>query len=85
MKTDRIELVADDGSILMLEPIEQTRFSGRNYLLVEDENEDCYILKDISGDSSSEALYEMVLEEKEYDCLNDIFSEILADSDIALE
>ena len=50
---EKIKITAEDGEIIELFVIEQTRLEGINYLLVtetEDEEAEAYILKDISSD-----------------------------------
>ena len=69
--------------------LEETRINGENYLLVtdsgEEEDGDCYILKDISRPEDAEAVYEFVEEDDELDYLYRIFSELVSDMDIELE
>ena len=62
--------------------IEQTRLRGVNYLLVtetEDECEDAdaYILKDLSADTDTEAVYEFVEDDKELEAVSDVFEKLL--------
>ena len=62
--------------------MEQTRVSGVDYLLVtdtEDEEEDgtCYILKDLSADTDTEAVYEFVEDDKELEVVSDVFEKLL--------
>ena len=48
--------------------LEQTKLNGVSYILVTDSEEDdaeCWILKDTSPEESSEAIYEFVEDEKE--------------------
>ena len=59
-----------------------------NYLLVadsEDEDGECYILKDVSGENDSEALFEFVEDDRELDGVMGIFEELLKDADVELE
>ena len=65
--------------------VEQTRINGVDYLLVtEEEDGDCdaYILKDISGQQETEAIYEMVETEEELEALFKVFASLLEDVDI---
>lgn len=69
--------------------LEETRVQGMNYLLVTDSNEDeedgeCYILKDLSAPEAAEAEYVMVEDEEELDALMKIFSELLEDIEIQI-
>ena len=60
-----------------------------NYLMVtdtkEDEDGECYVLKDLSGSADSEAVYEFVENDDELDYLYRIFSELLEDADVDLQ
>ena len=60
-----------------------------NYLLVtdseEEEDGECYILKDVSGENDSEALFEFVEDDKELDGVMGIFEALLEDADVELE
>ena len=65
--------------------LEQTRVSGKNYILVTDSEEDeaeCLILKDMSADEDTESLYEIVEEEAELLGVLKVFEELLEDIDI---
>ena len=65
--------------------MEQTRFNGKNYLLVADsagEDAQCLILKDCSEDEETESLYEIVEDEREQDALLTIFEQLLEDVEI---
>jgi uncharacterized protein YrzB (UPF0473 family) len=70
--------------------LEETRINGMNYLLVtdstdEDEDGECYILKDMSKQNEEEALYEFVEDDNEIDYLFKIFSELLDGADVDIE
>lgn len=70
--------------------IEETRVNNVNYLLVtentegteETEEETAYILKDLSGDSDTEANYVIVDDDDELEAVSKIFGELLDDMDI---
>lgn len=67
--------------------LEQTRVNGINYLLVSDsEDEDteaeALIIKDISKDTDTEAIYEIVDDDDELEGLSRIFNELLDDIDV---
>ena len=81
---EQIVFETDEGEVLFY-VIEQTRLNGVNYLLVadsEDEESDCYILKDTSPDDAPEAVYEMVEDDVLLAALSEVFSELLEDTDI---
>lgn len=86
MEERKITLV-DEDQTLEFYVVEETRLNGNNYLLVtdaeEDEEEgDCYILKDSSEAKDADALYEFVEDEDELEGLMKIFAELLEDVDL---
>ena len=86
MEERKITLV-DDDQTLEFYVVEETKLNGANYLLVtdaedDDEEGDCYILKDMSGADESDALYEFVEDEDELEGLMKIFAELLDDVDL---
>ena len=75
----------EDGQDVELFVVEQTRISGTNYLLATQEAEgdgDAYILKDVSRDGETEAVYEFVEDDRELAAISEVFSQML--DDIAL-
>ena len=65
--------------------LEQTMIGGISYLLVTDKEEgdgEAWILKDLSKDGETEALYEMVEDEAELEAVGRIFAEMLEDVDL---
>lgn len=67
--------------------LEQTRVSGRNYILVTDSEEDeaeCLILKDTSAAEDVESVYEIVEDEAELLSVMKVFEELLGDVDIEM-
>lgn len=84
-----ITLETDDGERIDLSILEETRINGMNYILVtdaaEEEDGECYILKDRSGKDEADAVYEFVDDDDELDYLFRIFSELVADLDLDLE
>jgi len=86
MDERKITLV-DDEQTIEFYVVEETKLNGMNYLLVTDaeddeEEGDCYILKDMSGAEDADALYEFVEDEEELEGLMKIFEELLEDVDI---
>ena len=82
---DRIVLTSEDGEEISCYVLEETRVAGCNYVLVATEeggDGEGPILKDISDAEDSEAVYEIVEEEKEQQYLARIFNELLEDVDI---
>ena len=87
---EKITLQTDTGEAVDFYVLEETRINGMNYLLVtdsEDEDEDgeCYILKDVSRQEDSEAVYEFVENDDEMDYLFRIFTELMEDMDVELQ
>lgn len=85
-----ITLETDQGENVDFYVLEETRINGMNYLLVTDAGEDdeegeCYILKDLSKPEEADALYEFVEEDDEMDYLFKIFSQLMEDMDIEIE
>lgn len=83
----KITLTADNETVDFF-VLEETKFGGISYLLVtdtEDEEGECYLLKDTSKPEDTEAVYEFVEDEKEISYLFQIFSELLEDADIEIE
>ena len=86
MEEKKITLV-DEEQTIEFYVVEETRLNGINYLLVTDaeddeEEGDCYILKDMSNAEDTDALYEFVEDEEELEGLMKIFEELLDDVDI---
>lgn len=85
----KITLETDTGELVEFYVLEETRINGMNYLMVTDSEEDdeegeCYILKDVSGAEDSEAIYEFVENDDEMDYLFRIFSELLEDMEVEI-
>ena len=83
---ERIIMTDENGESVEFYVREETRLHGRNYLLVtdagEDEDGECYILRDMSRGEDPEAVYEFVEDEAELDGLYRIYSELLDDVDL---
>ena len=85
----KITLLADDDQPVEFYVLEETKINGMNYLMVtdakEDEDGECYLLKDLSGPEDAEAVYEFVENEDEIDYLLKIFTELLEDMNVEIE
>lgn len=85
----KITLTMEDGDTVDFYVLEETRINGMDYLLVtdaaEDEEGECYILKDLSKKDDADALYEFVEDDNEIDYLFKIFTELLEDADVEIE
>lgn len=65
--------------------LEETRLNGKDYILVadsEDNDAEALILRDLSADGDQEAVYEIVEDDQELECVMDIFEQLLEDVDI---
>ena len=84
----KIILETEEGEQVDFYVLEETRINGMNYLLVtdtEDEDGECYILKDVSRPDESDAVYEFVENDDELEYLFKIFTELLADTDVEIQ
>ena len=75
------------GETVDLYVLEETRLNGVDYILVTDSQEDdgeALILKDLSADGDSEALYEIVEDDGELESVMGIFEQLLEDVDLTL-
>ncbi|MCI9558247.1 DUF1292 domain-containing protein [Clostridiaceae bacterium] len=85
----KITLRTDQDETVDFYVLEETRINGMDYLMVtdsmEDEDGECYVLKDLSDSGDSEAVYEFVENEDELDYLYRIFAELLDDMDVDLQ
>ncbi|MGN0158334.1 MAG: DUF1292 domain-containing protein [Brotaphodocola sp.] len=87
---EKITLQTDTGERVDFYVLEETRINGMNYLMVtdaEDDEEDgeCYILKDVSKDEDCDAIYEFVENDDELDYLYRIFTELLEDVEVEIQ
>ena len=86
---EKITLQTEDGEFVDFYVLEETRIDGMNYLMVtdsEDDEEDgeCYILKDVSKAEDSDAVYEFVENDDELDYLYRIFTELMEDMEVEI-
>ncbi len=81
MEDNKIVMIIDDGSEVEFTIMESTVFGGHGYILVtdapDDEDGECYVLKDVSTPEDEEAIYESVEDETEEDAVFAIFQEML--------
>lgn len=80
-----IKFTTDDGKVIDLYAIADTKLNGKNYILVTDSEDDmeanAYILKELASDSK-EVAYALVDDKTELDAVGEIFNELLDDVDI---
>ncbi len=82
-KMEKISFKTDNGTCEFY-VIDETRISNCNYILVSDSLEDeaeAMILKDVSKESDSEAVYVPVEDETELNAIASVFAESLGDID----
>ncbi len=80
---EKIRFETDEGTCEFF-VIDETRISGRNYILVSDSLEDeadAMILKDMSSESDAEAVYVPLEDDVELDAVASVFAESLGDID----
>lgn len=78
---EKLQFETDEG-VREFFILDETRISGRNYLLVADSPEDdaeAMILKDVSDESDTEAVYEPVEDDTELMAVAKVFEESLGD------
>ncbi|HAT03038.1 MAG TPA: DUF1292 domain-containing protein [Oribacterium sp.] len=87
MGNNHIILTSDDGD-LELEILEETTVQGKNYILVtdaiDDEDGECYVMRDTSGPDDAEANYEFV-DDEEASAVMDVFATLLEGEGITIE
>ncbi|MCR5728373.1 MAG: DUF1292 domain-containing protein [Lachnospiraceae bacterium] len=80
-----IKFTTDDGNVINLYAIADTKLNGRNYVLVSDSEDDmeanAYILKELASDNK-EVAYALVDDKTELDAVGEVFNELLDDVDI---
>ncbi len=79
---EKLTFAVSEDETVTFYVLEQTRINNMNYLLVTDSEEDeadAYILKDVSGPSDTEAVYEMVEDETEMESVAKVFAEEISD------
>ncbi|MBO7402566.1 MAG: DUF1292 domain-containing protein [Lachnospiraceae bacterium] len=84
-----IKFISADNEEFLFSVLEQTTLNGVNYLLVtmdpDEEEAECYVLKEVSEKDAKEAVYDMVEDDKTLNALAGIFSELLEDTDVITE
>ena len=82
MEDDRIVMIMEDGSEQEFTILEQTVYNGSSYILVtdapDDEDGECYIMKDVSDPEDDEAVFESVEDDEEFDAVMGLFEDMLS-------
>ena len=79
---EKIVFTAQGEEAVEFYVLEQTRLGGINYILVtdsEDGDAEALILRDISADGETEAIYEIVTEDEELNAVAAVFENMLDD------
>jgi len=82
MKLDKITFCPDGDEPVDFFVLEQTRIAGVNYILVTDFEEgdgEALILKDISKDSDTDSIYQIVSDDNELNAVAGVFEDLLED------
>ena len=77
----------DTGENVEFFVLEETRLNGVDYILVtdsEEEDGEALILKDLSADGDSEAVFKIVEDYRELESVMGIFEQLLEDVEITL-
>ena len=80
-------ILEDTGENVEFFVLEETRLNGVDYILVtdsEEEDGEALILKDLSADGDSEAVFEIVEDDRELESVMGIFEQLLEDVEITL-
>jgi len=81
MDDNKIVMIMDDGSEVEFTILDSTILGGKGYILVtdapEDEDGECYIMKDVSEPDDEEAVYESVADDEEAEAVFKVFREQL--------
>jgi uncharacterized protein YrzB (UPF0473 family) len=86
-REDQIIMSSEDGKEVIFRVLEQTRLNGIDYLLVStveesEEEEEAFVLKDISEETQEEAIYRIVDSDRELEAVTTIFKELLDDIEL---
>lgn len=79
---EKIVFTAEGEEAVQFYVLEQTTLGGINYILVtdsEDGDAEALILRDISADAETEAVYEIVTEDEELNAVAAVFENMLDD------
>lgn len=80
-----ISFAGENGDTIEFFVIEKTTLGGVDYMLVtesETEDDEAYVLKDVSKSTDSEGIYEIVDDEAELQAIGQVFQSLLDDTDI---
>lgn len=82
--TNKIVITDEDGNEVELYVLEETKINGTDYILTtdaeEDEDGECYILRDVSKPEDTDAVYRFVEDDNELSFVGKIFAELMDDN-----
>lgn len=88
MDDNKIVMLLEDGSEIEFTILDSTVYNGSSYILVtdapDDEDGECRVFKEVSGEDDAEAVYEDIEDEDEENAVFDIFLKQL-DGEIDIE
>ncbi len=77
-----VEFTDEDGTVIKMEVLAQTKLNDTGYLLVKDPDDDiAYIMKEVTDDDES-LTYVMVEDDTEIEAVGDVFAELMEDYDL---
>ena len=82
---EKIKFVSEEMQEVDFFVLEQTKVNGMSYILVTDSEEgdaECWIMREVSAEDSSESVYDFVEDEEELYAVSKVFEELLEDIDI---
>ena len=89
METNKITITDENGENIDLYVLEETKLNGMYYILAtdaeDDEDGECYILKDVSKAEDTEAIFTFVEDDAELEYMTKIFVELMEGEDITIE
>ena len=89
METNKITITDENGENIDLYVLEETKLNGMYYILAtdaeDDEDGECYILKDVSKAEDTEAIFNFVEDDAELEYMTKIFVELMEGEDITIE
>lgn len=83
---EKIAFTTDDGEQVEFFVLEQAKLSGKNYILVTDQEEgdaQALILREIQGGDKKETGYEIVDDDNELEALSSLFESLLDDIELS--
>lgn len=87
--TNKIVIKDDENNEIELYVLEETKINGAFYILTtdaeDDEDGECYILKDVSKQEDENAIYQFVENDDELNYVGKIFAELMDDTEVVFD